>query len=545
MSSIRSSGRILVVVASLLPVGAQTFVKEYVGDLDVSILQTAVSADGGSFAAVRLYAPNGSETLIAKLFPSGEAEWQHRIDVPGSPDYSVENVSLLATPGGGVAASFWVYNSNKFVIVRLDRIGNLVHQASYRALSALTTLRLLAQTRNGTLIVGSNYSRDGSDWPHPWLGAVGPDDQLLWAREYRMGLQLPGGASMTSTLDGGVVVSFANWLLSVDQAGDVQWQRTLDMATVLQNSVIAQAADGSLYLSGAVSTGGSAPDPLVAKLTSDGTPIWGRVIGDPAVYASGSHQVHAITATLDGGVAIAGQSYEIRGGLSQPADARMIRLLPNGATRFDLLIGGANAASLTSVGVTDDDGLLTSGGIGGATIFDASHGLLLRTDPSGIVTLTCRAGRFTHSPSTPISITTHTDPVEVADVPLALDTYQAGISQRSFTTLAKCVGGPSEVSPSHANFPLRFASTQQLKWEPLFASNSSNFSIFRSDLPGTIGSAGACLASGLVDPGYVDTTLPISGRGLSYIVAGRNGQGRGTLGYGSNGLERSASSECP
>ncbi len=91
---------------------------------------------------------------------------------------------------------------------------------------------------------------------------------------------------------------------------------------------------------------------------------------------------------------------------------------------------------------------------------------------------------------------------------------------------------------------LRFDGKSALAWDA-GPTAAVTFDLYRDDLalvgPGPVG---VCLQPGLTSPSATDATVPGSGAGFVYLVAGRAAV-RGSLGYDSAGAERTAASICP
>ncbi|PYS97412.1 MAG: hypothetical protein DMF50_00885 [Acidobacteria bacterium] len=118
-------------------------------------------------------------------------------------------------------------------------------------------------------------------------------------------------------------------------------------------------------------------------------------------------------------------------------------------------------------------------------------------------------------------------------------------------------GGYDATSPDLAVIPpgeiqnLRLTGATDLAWDP--RADALTYDVYRGSVAtlrdtngdGAAESYGACLDSGLTHPADVDATVPPTGGGFFYLVAGRNSGGAGTLGAASSGAARPNVSPCP
>ncbi len=104
---------------------------------------------------------------------------------------------------------------------------------------------------------------------------------------------------------------------------------------------------------------------------------------------------------------------------------------------------------------------------------------------------------------------------------------------------------PLEVAGPGSSQPLRFASRDALVWEDGSRSRSTRFDVYRSKLPRIrTGWYGVCLARGLTASTVTDPSVPSAGVGFTYLVAGWNAAGEGTLGTDSAGGARIPGVSC-
>lgn len=130
------------------------------------------------------------------------------------------------------------------------------------------------------------------DFPpqHGWIVRVSADGTLLWQYEYGGGVTETARA-VTPTRDGGFAVAgWTNssgagdddvWVLKVDAAGAIEWQRTFGGFDTDQAQAIVELEDGGLAVAGStnsLTTSGHAP--WLLRLDSAGGLVWQRAVTD-------------------------------------------------------------------------------------------------------------------------------------------------------------------------------------------------------------------------------------------------------------------------
>jgi len=264
---------------------SETFVKAYSAilngsQLNLSPVDVQATADGGSIALALATSPKGlGVDWLVKLSPAGVPQWQEQAGCAspqGAPGDYADGVSVQqATDGGYVVGG-------------------------------------------GTIDCGSGISCPAlSGQSCALVEKLTPAGKLSWARAYKVGPDGSAISQIRQTAGGGYIAagSFQDasqdtgaFILKLDAAGTVQWQRDLGPAggtTQAYFNSVQQASDGGYVAAGVYYTHvNGLPDQqvLVAKFGGDGTLAWQH--GFAAANGGGSG--FSVIQTADGGYAVAG-----------------------------------------------------------------------------------------------------------------------------------------------------------------------------------------------------------------------------------------------
>jgi len=136
------------------------------------------------------------------------------------------------------------------------------------------------------------------------------------------------------------------WVAAFQQeTGDLVWEKDLD-ATV--GNAVASADDGSVYV-----TGFRKKDVFVAKLSSDGEPLWEKIFG-----GSKKDEGRDIVVLQDGGCAVAGSTSSYADSWT---DGYLLRLDSEGNRLWDKTYGGEKQDEFYSLAVRSDGGFVLAG----------------------------------------------------------------------------------------------------------------------------------------------------------------------------------------
>ena len=366
-------------------------------DVAFSIQQTS---DGGYIAAGYSYSNDGdvsgnhgeSDYWVVKLDHIGNIQWEKSL---GGSGYEGAN-SIQQTTDGGYILAGWSdsndgdisgnHGSTDYWVVKLDDTGTIEWQKSIGG-SAEDRAYSIQQTFDGGYITaGYSYSNNGdisgnhgaSDY---WVVKLDDTGTIEWQKSL-------GGSgdewahSIQQTSDSGYIVaggSFSNdgdvsgnhgyddsWVVKLDNAGNIQWQKCLGGSGDEWVESIQQTSDGGYIIAGtSTSNDGDvnghhgSSDYWVVKLDDTGNIQWQKCLG-----GSASEFAFFIQQTSDGGYIVAGDSYSNDGDLSGnhgDYDSWVVKLDDIGNIEWQKCLGGRSDDGMNSIQQTSDGGYIAAG----------------------------------------------------------------------------------------------------------------------------------------------------------------------------------------
>jgi uncharacterized delta-60 repeat protein len=232
---------------------------------------------------------------ILKLNSSGNPVWQKTYGGSG-----VDKIhSIQHTSDGFIVAgetdSFGAGNAD-FWVLKLDSSGNVLWQKTYGE-SGYDIANFIQQTSDGGFIVAGETSSFGAGNADFWVLKLDSSGNVLWQKTYG-GVNNDITPSIQETLDGGFIVagetsSFGAgnadfWVLKLDSAGVIQWEKTYGGSLSSSANLIRQASDEGYILAGETSSlGAGSADVWILKLDGNGNIGSGcSVIGTSSVTVS-------------------------------------------------------------------------------------------------------------------------------------------------------------------------------------------------------------------------------------------------------------------
>lgn len=308
-----------------------------------SVRQTT---DGGYIIAGSTESNNGDVTghhgnndyWVIKLNASGTLEWQKAL---GGSNNDIARSVRQTSDGGYIVAGTSSssdgdisgnHGNGDYWIVKLTSTGNIQWEKSFGGYGSDDAYSVEQTTDNGYIIAGASASTNGdvtgnhgsTDY---WVIKLSSAGDLQWQKSLG-GSDTESGYSIVQTSDSGYIVagsSFSNdgdvtgnhgsfdyWVVKLNTAGDLQWQKSYGEINYDYAFDIKNTSDGGYIVSGySESTpikGYGANDYWMIKLFPDGNVEWDKKLGGLTDdYATAAQQ------TSDGGYIISGYSNSVTG----------------------------------------------------------------------------------------------------------------------------------------------------------------------------------------------------------------------------------------
>ena len=220
-----------------------------------------------------------------------------------------------------------------------------------------------------------------------WAVKLSDTGLIQWQRLFG-GSSYEVGSSIQQTPDGGYVIlghssssvsgdmtgtnhgAWDYWVVKLDGAGGIQWQKLLGGSGSEFSKSIRQTADSGYVLFGKSSSGGTGDvvgpnhgneDYWTVKLDGGGGIQWQKLLG-----GSGNEEGSSIEQTSDGGYVLTGYSTssasgDVTGTSHGTYDIWLVNLDGTGAVRWQRLLGGSATEDGLSVRETPDGGYIIVG----------------------------------------------------------------------------------------------------------------------------------------------------------------------------------------
>lgn len=251
-------------------------------DYDTADGELQPTKDGGFIAIGSTY--RGGTFLydiwILKLDRNGQIEWNRAYGEPNSYElgYSVQQ----ASDGGYiVGGSQLPAGSDDYrpIIIKLSAAGDVQWQ---KALGSNERREFffphVRETNDGGFLLADNSLSAGAGSSDLWMAKLSPSGDILWQKLYGgNGIEL--ARSLWPTTDGGCLVAASTssfgaggsdfWLLRLDSAGGIQWQKTYGTDKTEYPFFILPTHDGDYIVSG-YSLLGTRGEMVIIKISPDG-----------------------------------------------------------------------------------------------------------------------------------------------------------------------------------------------------------------------------------------------------------------------------------
>ncbi len=274
-------------------------------------------------------------------------------------------------------------------IVKLDAAGNIQWEKSLGGINNDYAYSIQQTLDGGYIVAGTSSSKDGdvsgnhggSDY---WIVKLDATGNIQWEKSLG-GSQEDYGYAIQQTLDGGYIVggstassdgdvsenhgNFDYWIVKLDAAGNIQWQKSLGGSGEDIVRSIKQTTDGGYIVAGFsdsndgdVSGNHGGRDCWIVKLDDTGNIQWQKSLGG---YRDDEAQ--SIQLTTDGGYVVAASSRSNDGDVSGHHgsttffDYWVVKLDDTGNIQWQKSLGGSNPEYAYSIQQTLDGGYIVGG----------------------------------------------------------------------------------------------------------------------------------------------------------------------------------------
>ncbi|MBK7569124.1 MAG: T9SS type A sorting domain-containing protein [Bacteroidetes bacterium] len=334
-------------------------------------------------------------TLIQAQVPT--LDWQSCF---GGTNHEVPE-SICETSDRGVVVAGYSMSNNGDVtenqglydwwIFKLDPAHNLLWQRSLGGTKDDFAYSVISTADGNVLCGGSTRSNDGDvSGNHGnfdcWLTKMDSLGNVIWSKCYG-GTQYDELKSLIQTTDGGYIfsgrshsnngdvsghhgtaISSDAWVVKIDAAGNIEWQRSYGGTDWDYSEDIIQTAEGYVFTGYASSNDGDANashpvDYWIVKIDLTGNIIWSKTYG-----GSNSDNANSLIQLADGNFIVAGTSYSWNGDVTghhgtdlSNGDVWVLKLDANGNIVWKKSYGGLSIELGNEVIDYDDDLFLVTG----------------------------------------------------------------------------------------------------------------------------------------------------------------------------------------
>jgi len=369
-----------------------------------SIRQTA---DGGYIVAGSSKSNDGDVTgnhssgipyedfWVAKIDLTGHLQWQKSL---GGTNKDVANSIRQCSDGGYIVAGYTESNDGDVSnfhggpsdhwVVRLDTGGNIKWQKTFGGSGEDGSEEVQQTSDGGFIVIGWSTSNTDTLLNHDFdfhiikidtggimqwqkfYGGTG-DDTPYFIQQTADGGYVASGYSQSNDLDvtghHGALNYNDCWIIKVDTAGNLQWQKSFGGTGQEEATCVQQTKEGGYIFTGwATSANGDVSgshgsfDYWVVKLDTTATITWQKCLGGTSV-----EQAFSIQQTTEGGYIVGGVSYsndgQVTGNHGGPTDFWAVKLDTVGNLKWQKCLGGTNWDASSCVEQTTDGGYIMTG----------------------------------------------------------------------------------------------------------------------------------------------------------------------------------------
>lgn len=229
----------------------------------------------------------GGSALVLRLQASGRLLWQRKFDDRVGANFILPSADGSFLLVGGKTfqdgqSGVWVVKMNSDSTTRWERI--------YTSIESYGGVYAASQTADGgCILAGEAGVRVGQSLQlGAWALKLTAGGEVEWQKSYI----LPGGIfySVLQTRDGGYILTGENvpdefqsvncWVVKMDRAGRIQWQKTILGRYVESGYAVIEKSGGGFIVAGTTSSFGRGNDDMwLVSFSSSGNILWQKTYG--------------------------------------------------------------------------------------------------------------------------------------------------------------------------------------------------------------------------------------------------------------------------
>lgn len=294
------------------------------GSAGIDLVESMACDDSGGCLLVgeTSDAPPAALWLV-KLDLAGDVQWERKYG-PG------EQGSVVPLPDGGwlLTATHRLGLQFEVWLLRIDADGELVHSTTYAGIGDRDYGCCAAPTDDGGYVVAGNaYSDVGGLKGDPFLLKLDGAGNVQWQRFYDLGAGVDEAVAVQANPDGGFLIVGSTtslgaggtdaWIARTDAFGDLLWQNTYGGPLNDGFADVLPTDEGGWILAG-TTIGGV----WLLELDGDGAVVWEKTYG-----GSGPDRSVSLSRTQTGRLVVTGDTQSFA---PAPSDLWVLKLTENG-----------------------------------------------------------------------------------------------------------------------------------------------------------------------------------------------------------------------
>ena len=334
---------------------------------------------------------------LQSIFTFGQApaiQWQKTY---GGTSSDVAIATKQTTDDGYISAGY-TYSSdgdvtnnqgdNDYWIVKYDVTGNIVWQKTYGGTSSDIANSIQQTTDGGYIVAGYTLSSDGDVIGNHgsidcWVLKLDAAGTIIWQKTYG-GTGSDKAESIQQTADGGYIImctsnsnngdvtdnhgNYDYWVVKTDATGNIIWQKSYGGTSIENGREIKQTVDGGYIMIGQSYSNngdvtGNHGNYDYWVVKTDAT---GNIIWQKSYGGSGLEDPSSIIQTTDGGYIAAGRSASSNGDLTNNnggSDFWIVKLDVAGTIIWQKNYGGPTNDNAQSIQQTSNGGYIVAGNV--------------------------------------------------------------------------------------------------------------------------------------------------------------------------------------